>query len=390
MKKFIARKLATLFLAASLVPSVGNAASPQAMLLPAPPQVSASSYILMEANSGRIITEQNADEKLPPASLTKMMTAYIVEKELSSGRVSLDSEVPVSVKAWKTGGSRMFIKEGTNVKLEDLLKGVIIQSGNDASVALAEFVAGSEGAFTDIMNQQAKLLGMENTNFQTATGLPRKNQYSSARDLAILASHIINDFPENYPLYAEKSFTYGGIRQPNRNKLLFRDDRIDGLKTGYTERAGYCLVASGKEGETRFIAVVMGAKSPEARAVEAQKLLSYGFRYYKTINLFNAGETIKTKEVWKGIDDRIEVTIKQETPLTVPRDPNAKISADIEIKDVIEAPISEGDKVGDLIIRLNGSEISRSDLVSKTTIEKAGFLKSLWHSIVLLMTALFG
>lgn len=368
----------------------GMAAQASPVLIPSPPQISASSYILMDAKTGAILAEQNADERLPPASLTKMMTAYIVEKEIASGRVDMESKVPISIKAWKTGGSRMFVREGTEVRLEDLLKGVIIQSGNDASVALAEFIAGSEGAFIDIMNQQAALMGMENTHFESATGLPRSNQYSSARDLAILASHIVNDYPENYPLYSEHNFTFAGIRQPNRNKLLFRDDRVDGLKTGYTEKAKYCLVASGKQGSTRFIAVVMGARSPEARAVEAQKLLSFGFRYYETINLFHAGETIKEKEVWKGVTDLIDVTISEEGPLTVPIGSEESIHADIKIDDVIEAPVQVGQKVGELIITLNGKEISKSDLVAKNTIEKSGFLKSLWHSIVLLIIAAFG
>lgn len=360
------------------------------VLVPDPPEINASSYILMEATTGKVVAEHNADERLPPASLTKMMTAYIVEKELAEGRLSLDDAVPVSVKAWKTGGSRMFIREGTNVKLEDLLQGVIIQSGNDASVALAEFVAGSEDAFVDIMNQQASLLGMENTRFDSATGLPRTEQYSSARDLAVLATHIINDYPENYRLYAQKEFTFAGIRQPNRNKLLWRDDRVDGLKTGYTIKAKYCLVASGKEGDTRFVAVVMGARSPEARTVEAQKLLSYAFRYYETHKLYSPGAILDTREVWKGHVNSLQVTVPESVTVTLPRGAKDDLVAKAEVDTILEAPIRAGDEVGELIISLNSQELVRTSLVSQAEVKEAGFFKAFWHSILLLFSAIFG
>ncbi len=227
----------TLFLVFSLLLMTGQA-SAQAVLIPSPPQIAGSSWVLMDPLSGRVIMEHNSNERLPPASLTKMMTAYIVERELDEGRISMSDMVPISVKAWRTEGSRTFVQEGTSVSVEDLLKGVIIQSGNDASVALAEFVAGSEGAFVDIMNQQAQLLGMKDTHFENATGLPSADHFSTAYDLAVLARHIIQDYPENYPLYAQKHFTYNNIRQPNRNSLLWRDDSVDGLKTGHTGEAG--------------------------------------------------------------------------------------------------------------------------------------------------------
>lgn len=359
------------------------------VIIPSPPQVSASSYILMEANTGKIIAEDNADEQLPPASLTKMMTAFIIETELGSGRIALDDKVPVSVKAWKTGGSKMFIQEGTEVSVEDLLKGVIIQSGNDASVALAEFVAGSEGAFVDIMNQQAKILGMENTKFESATGLPRQDQYSSARDLAILASHIINDYPDNYPMYAEKHFTYAGIRQPNRNKLLWRDDRVDGLKTGYTERAKYCMVASAAKEDTRFIAVVMGTKSPEARAVEAQKLLSYGFRYYETHKLIAANELLKTQKVWKGTEDSVGLTITDDIELTIPRGVKEDLDTIIEVDENIVAPFDNGSVFGKLTVSHNGDVLAERDVVVTNGVEKSGFFTWIWHTIVLIFSAIF-
>ena len=295
-RQSVCRSLVTLVVLA-LLPLVSQA---QQVLIPSPPQINGTSYILMDPASGRVIMESNSHERLPPASLTKMMTAYIVERELDEGRLSMDEMVPVSVKAWKTGGSRMFIQEGSQVSVEDLLKGVVIQSGNDASVALAEHVAGSEGAFADVMNQQAQLLGMKDTRFETATGLPHDNQYSTAYDLALLASAIIIDYPENYDLYAEKHFTYNNIRQPNRNSLLWRDPSVDGLKTGHTEEAGYCLVASAKREDTRLIAVVMGTNSSEARAQEVQKMLNYGFRYYETAHLFDSGESLLESRILKG------------------------------------------------------------------------------------------
>lgn len=229
-----------------------------------------------------------------------MMTAYIVERELDEGRISLSDMVPISVNAWRTEGSRTFVKEGTEVSVENLLKGVIIQSGNDASVALAEYIAGSEGAFVDIMNQQAQILGMNESSFANATGLPAPDHFSTAYDLALLAKAIINDYPENYPLYAQKHFTYNNIRQPNRNSLLWRDDSVDGLKTGHTEEAGYCLVASAKRNDTRLIAVVMGTDSTSSRAQEVQKMLNYGFRYYQSERLFRTGQELLEARVWGG------------------------------------------------------------------------------------------
>ncbi|KZZ19603.1 D-alanyl-D-alanine carboxypeptidase, partial [Oleiphilus sp. HI0080] len=282
-------RFSSTFTSLLLLALFASSAASKPALIPAPPQVGASSYVLMDATTGEIIIEENANESLPPASLTKMMTAYIVESEIAQGNVSLTDEVPVSVKAWRTGGSKMFIKEGTKVLLEDLLKGVIIQSGNDASIALAEYLAGSEEAFADIMNQQAIQLGMTGSNFMNATGLPSDSHYSTAHDMALLAKAIIQHYPEQYAVYKEKYFTYNNIRQPNRNRLLWRDKSVDGLKTGHTEEAGYCLVSSAKRDDMRLISVVMGTSSEEARVKETQKLLNYGFRYYETTPLYTAG-----------------------------------------------------------------------------------------------------
>ncbi|MFL1404122.1 D-alanyl-D-alanine carboxypeptidase family protein [Marinobacter sp. M1N3S26] len=383
--QYLCRFLATLVLLAML-PLVSQA---QQVLIPSPPQINGTSYVLMDPASGRIIMEANSDERLPPASLTKMMTAYIVERELDEGRLSLDEMVPISVKAWQTGGSRMFIQEGSTVSVEELLKGVIIQSGNDASVALAEHVAGSEGAFADVMNQQAQLIGMENTRFETATGLPHENQYSTAYDLALLAAAIINDYPENYPLYAEKHFTYNNIRQPNRNSLLWRDPSVDGLKTGHTEEAGYCLVASAERENTRLIAVVMGTDSSEARAREVQKMLNYGFRYYETARLFDSGESLLESRVWKGEQDQLNLGLASDMVLTIPRGARDSLESVVEVDSVIEAPVSAGDELGTVTISFDGKVLAERPLVAIEPVPEGGFFKRLIDAVKLFFHNLF-
>lgn len=358
-------------------------------LIPSPPQVSASSYILLDANSGKVIVESESYVQLPPASLTKMMTAYIVESEVAQGNINLYDEVPVSVKAWRTGGSKMFIKEGSKVLLEELLKGVIIQSGNDASIALAEYVAGSEDAFADIMNQQAQLLGMTNTNFLNATGLPAEGHYSSAADLAKLALAIINDYPEQYSLYAEKYFTYNNIRQPNRNRLLWRDKSVDGLKTGHTEEAGYCLVASAQRNGMRLISVVMGTSSENARAKETQKLLNYGFRYYQTHELNKAGEALTDSKVWKGALDSFQLGLAEDLVVTIPRGQKDDLKAELKVDQVIEAPVEVGTEYGRMIVSLDGEVIVDEPLVALEPVPEGGFFKRLWDMIKLFFIGLF-
>lgn len=385
------QRFSLMVLAVLAIGLTAHQAQARGVLIPSPPSIDASSYILMDATTGTVITEGNADEKLSPASLTKLMTAYVAENEIDRGSISLEDEVPVSVKAWQTGGSRMFIKEGDTVKLDDLMHGIVIQSGNDASVAVAEHVAGDEGAFVDIMNQQAKLLGMRNTKFQSATGLPRANQYSTARDMAFLARHLINDFPEHYHLYSEKHFTYAGIRQPNRNKLLWQDDSVDGLKTGYTEDAGYCLVASAERGDTRLIAVVMGASGPKARAREVSKLLNYGFRYYETRTLIKAGEAdpeLKAR-VWKGLTDSVQMTVRDDINVTIPKGMETT-RGDVVINDApLSAPIQSGDELGSLTFSWENQQV-KIRLVAEDAIESAGFMARLLDSIALLFRFLFG
>ena len=361
----------------------------QSVLIPSPPQIAGSSYVLMDPKSGRIIMEENSHERLPPASLTKMMTAYIVERELDEGRISMSDMVPISVNAWKTEGSRTFVREGTQVSVEDLLRGVIIQSGNDASVALAEFVAGSEDAFVDIMNQQAQLLGMKDTNFENATGLPSPDHFSTAYDLAMLAQAIINDYPENYPLYAEKHFTYNNIRQPNRNSLLWRDDSVDGLKTGHTEEAGYCLVASAKRNDTRFIAVVMGTSSSEARAQEIQKMLNYGFRYYESERLFRSGQELIEARVWGGQADQLSVGMTEDVYVTIPRGSRNDLESTVDLDSVIKAPINVGDELGRVKVSYNGEVLVDQPVLALTEVPEGGFFKRIWDAIKLFFVQLF-
>lgn len=367
---------------------VGQAVA-QSALIPSPPQIAGSSWVLKDPLSGRVIMEHNSHERLPPASLTKMMTAYIVERELDEGRIAMTDMVPISVKAWRTGGSRTFVREGTQVSVEDLLKGVIIQSGNDASVALAEFVAGSEDAFVDIMNQQARQLGMNNTNFENATGLPHPNQYSTAYDLALLAKAIIEDYPENYPLYAVKSFTYNNIRQPNRNSLLWRDESVDGLKTGHTEEAGYCLVASAKRDDTRLIAAVMGTSSAEVRAREVQKMLNYGFRYYETERLFRAGQELVDAKVWGGKSDQISVGLAEDVFVTIPRGARDKLESTVDLDSVIKAPIKVGDELGRIQVMLDGEVLVDEPALALTEVQQGGVFKRLWDAIKLFFVQLF-
>lgn len=358
-------------------------------MIPSPPSLAASSWILMDANSGEILVSHNADESLPPASLTKMMTAYIVEREISQGNISPDDMVPISVNAWQTGGSRMFVREGTEVSVHDLIRGVVIQSGNDASVALAEYIAGGVAPFADLMNQQAQVMGMDNTHFVNATGLPHENHYSSAHDLAILAKHIIQDFPDHYQIYSEKYFTYNDIRQPNRNRLLWRDPSVDGLKTGHTEAAGYCLVASAKQGDMRLISVVMGTDSDEARAQETQKLLSYGFRFFETFKLYEKGAVLNESRIWGGTKDSLRLGVAEDIYLTVPEGRRDEMTAKLNIQETIKAPVQAGQRLGTLEIKLGEEVIKEQPLIALEAVEQGSFFKRIWDTILLFVTGLF-
>ena len=359
-------------------------------LIPSAPQLAASSYLLIDADSGKVIVEHQADQQLPPASLTKIMTAYIVSSEIARGTISESDTVPISVKAWKMGGSRMFVREGTEVPLKDLLKGVIIQSGNDASVALAEYVAGSEEAFAEVMNQQAYLLKMNGTHFENATGWPAEGHFSTARDLSKLALALINDFPDHYRFYAEKEFTYNDITQANRNGLLWRDKSVDGIKTGHTEDAGYCLVSSAERDGMRLISVVMGTASSKAREQETQKLLTYGFRYFETHNIYDASEVLAEARVWGGKAESVGLTLENPLVLTIPRGRKGELDAVMEIDREIVAPIVSGEDFGVLKVSLDGEVIERRPLVAAQNVEQAGLFSRLWDRLVLFVRGLLG
>ncbi|BFM48846.1 D-alanyl-D-alanine carboxypeptidase family protein [Marinomonas sp. THO17] len=343
----------------------------------------------MDAYTGDVLVSHNAENEYPPASLTKLMTAYIIEYELARGNLSLSDQIKVSEKAWRMKGSRMFIREGTKVSLEDLMRGIIIQSGNDASVAAAEYIAGNESAFADLMNQHAQLLGMNNTNFVNSTGFPAEGHYSSALDMAKLSRATILQFPENYKMYAEKEFKYNNINQPNRNKLLWRDKTVDGLKTGHTEEAGYCLAASAVRNGTRLISVVMGTKSDQARAADSQKLLDYGFRYYETRKLYSRGQVVNNARVWGGSENSVKVGFAEDVLVTIPRQQGDSLPATLNMKKEITAPVAVGDVLGTVIVGTPDNVLLEHPVVALEAVEEGGFFKRLFDNIRLFFANLF-
>ena len=363
-------------------------------LIPAPPQLAAKAYILIDANTGHILVENNADMPLPPASLAKMMTTYIVSKEIAAGRLTKDDMVLISDNAWekggaKTDGSTMFLSPRTRVSVSDLMRGVIIQSGNDASIALAEHISGDEAAFADVMNHQASLLGMDSTQYFNSTGLPYEGMVSSARDLSLLARAIIQDHPEHYSIYSEKYFKYNNINQPNRNRLLWRDSSVDGLKTGHTNAAGYCLVSSAKRRDMRLISVVMGTDSDKARARETQKLLSYGFRHFDTKTIYAVGDIIKENaKVWYGKEEFLNLTIAENVTLTLPRGAQKNLSANILVDEKIKAPIAAGQELGRLQVSLNDEILIDTALVAEKDIDESGIFSRFVDWILLFITQL--
>ena len=364
------------------------------VIIPAPPKLAANGYLLIDASTGKVLVAHNGEQRLPPASLTKIMTSYVAAKHLALGTISLEDQVDISVEAWRMEGSRMFVREGTKVRLEDLIRGIVIQSGNDASVAVAEHIAGSESAFAELMNQYALQLGMTGTNYVNSTGLPDENHYTTAHDLALLTIALVSEFPEHYSIYKERSFTYGAPgeqpkRQSNRNKLLFRDSSVDGVKTGHTKAAGYCLVASALREEMRLISVVMGASSEEIRARESQKLLTYGFRYFETSSLYKADNVLKQVRVWGGQHSSIRLGLMEDLVLTIPRGSRKTLKTVIDIDDEVHAPLSMGDKLGTLTVRLSENETTSLPLVALNSVKASGFLASLWDSIRLFFLKLF-
>ncbi len=377
----------------SLVSAV--AAPARSAVLPPPPDVAASAWLLIDADTGYVITERNADERLAPASLTKLMTSYVLASELASGRVSNDDMVQVSENAWAqnpvfAGSSLMWIEPGKPVSLLQLHRGVVISSGNDASVAIAEHVAGSESAFADMMNAHAADLGMTGTHYVNSHGLPDPEHYTTARDLVLLAKALIERYPEDYALYKEREYTYNNIRQYNRNALLAEDPSVDGLKTGHTEEAGYCLVASAKRNGMRLVSVVLGADSERSRKAESRKLLNYGFRTFETLSLYSAGEELATTRLWMGQQQTLSLGVDRTIRMTIPRGSRDDLDAVMEIDKVIKAPVAQGDTYGALLVKLEGETLLNEPLVALQTVEQAGFFARLWDSIKLFFIELFG
>lgn len=352
---------------------------------PAPPMVAGTSYFLMDFFSGRVLAEKDPDKRVSPASLTKIMTVYVAFNELKAGHLTLDEKVTVSKNAWETGGSKMFIEVNKQVSVEDLLQGIIIQSGNDASVALAEHIAGSEQTFAAMMNEHASQLGMLNSNFENSTGLPMPNHYSSARDLALLARAVITEFPEYYRWDSQKEFTYNNITQRNRNLLLWRDESVDGLKTGYTEDAGYCMVASAIRDDMRLISVVMGTSSPNARANESQSLLNYGFRFYETHKLYDAGQVLVEARIRKGETSKLSVGVAEDVYVTAPRKHFNELKAETLVDKAILAPISKGDAVGTLNVSLADDVLLSKPLIAMDSVAEGGFFRRLYDAALVLL-----
>ena len=380
------KKKITLFLFFGLLITFFQANAENAEITtPPPPPVAATAYILQDYHTGKILAENNADAKLAPASLTKIMTVYVVFRELSNGHLHLDDMATISEKAWKTAGSRMFIELGNQVKVEDLLKGVIIQSGNDASVALAEHVAGNEATFADMMNQHAARLGMTNSHFKNSDGLPMEDHYTSARDLAILTAALIKEFPDYYRWFSQKEFTFNKITQQNRNKLLSRDESVDGVKTGFTDDAGYCLVASALREDMRLISVVMGAKSANSRANENQSLLNYGFRFFESHRLYEGKTPLNEARIWKGASKTIPLGLVEDLYATIPRRQYGDLKAVITVDKKITAPVTEGAKLGSVKVNLKDQVIAEKDLIALKSVDQGNIIQRLSDSVLMMM-----
>ncbi len=352
---------------------------------PAPPALAAKSWLLYDFTSGQTLVAQAADERIEPASLTKLMTAYLTFAALKEGKIRPDTNVTVSEKAWRTGmtgASRMFIQVGTQVKVEDLIKGMIVQSGNDACVALAEAISGDEAIFVQMMNREGQRLGLKNTHFTNTTGLPDPKHYSTARDLATLATALIRDFPNEYAAYYSiKEFTYNKIRQENRNRLLWSDPSVDGMKTGWTENAGYCLIASAKRGPRRLISVVLGAPNQSARGPESQKLLNYGFQFFDAVQLFAAQQPISELRVWKGAENTVKAGFAENLVVTVPKDQARKVESQLVSQQPLLAPVNAGQRVGTVKISIDGKPFGEYPAVALQTVPEAGFFGRLWDTI---------
>ena len=358
--------------------------------IPNTPTLDLKSYILIEPNTNTVIASFNEDAPIEPASMTKVMSSYVVADQIANDFLSLDDSVLISEKAWRMEGSKMFIEQGKRVSVLDLLKGIIIQSGNDATVALAEYVGGTEDGFVDLMNSYAASMGLSNTLFQNSTGLPDGNHFSSAKDLATMTSLLIDNFPETYSLYKEKYFTFNNIRQPNRNRLLWKDNSSDGVKTGHTESAGYCLISSAKRNDMRLIAVVAGAKSDKERFNDTQRLLEYGFRFYSTQEVIKKDNALKDVDVWGGKKNLVSLGSENNIKLTLPRTTFKNITISYDFQNNLRAPIKEGQTLGTLVIKDGEKTLHTENLVALNDVEAKGFFGRLWASLVLWFRGLFG
>jgi D-alanyl-D-alanine carboxypeptidase (penicillin-binding protein 5/6) len=351
---------------------------------PVAPHIAAKAYVLSDFNSGQLLVSQNPNQRIEPASLTKLMTAYLTFSALRQKTLKPDQLVPVSTRAWKSEGSRMFIEPNKPVVVEDLIKGMIVQSGNDACVALAEAIAGSEDVFAQMMNREAQRLGMKNTNFVNATGLPHPQHHTTAYDLLLLASAIIRDFPEYYSYYSLKEYRYNNITQSNRNRLLWVDPTVDGLKTGFTESAGYCLITSAHRGPRRLVSVVLGANSESLRATESQKLLNFGFQFYDTVRLYEKNQAVSTVRVWKGSSNVVKAGFPYDLYLSVPKSLGEKLKASVETQQPLLAPVAAGQKIGIMRIELEGKPYGEYPVVALEDVPIAGILGRGWDSLRLL------
>ena len=361
-----------------------NWVSAEESFIPKPPSVNASNYILIDSVSGRILAEKGADERIEPASITKIMTGYIAIDQIEKGFVNLDDKVFISENCWRKGGSKMFIREGTRVELSDLIKGMVIQSGNDASCAIAEHVAISEEGFVELMQLYVRELGMENTQFKNVSGWPDPEHFSSARDLATLTKSLMYKFPEHYALYKERYFTFNDIKQRNRNSLLWQDESIDGVKTGHTESAGYCLVSSGVRNDTRLIAVTLRSSTEKSRLTDNRRLLDYGFRYYRTKRVLEADTALASEQVWGGEEETVSLSSAQDLYLTLsPRD-FPRVEPEIKLNDYLQAPIEKGQSVGQVELILDGDSIASVDVIAMKEIPALGFFGRAWSNIKLL------
>ncbi len=358
--------------------------SAEESFIPDPPSLNATNYILMDSISGRVLAEKGADERIEPASITKIMTGYVVVDQAEKGFVSLSDEVLISENCWRKKGSKMFIREGTRVLLSDLIKGMVIQSGNDASCAIAEHVAASEEGFVQLMNLYANEMGLTNTQFKNESGWPDPEHYSSARDLALLSANLIKRFPDHYALYKEKYFTFNDIKQRNRNSLLWQDDSIDGIKTGHTQSAGYCLVSSGVRNETRLIAVTIRSSSEKVRLTDNRRLLDYGFRYFRTKKILSKDLSVITEQVWGGQDEQVNLSSSEDFYLTLSPLDFQRIEPKITLNDYLQAPIVKGQVVGKIDLLLDGESLATVDAISMEEVSSLGFFGRAWSNIKLL------